>query len=103
MTLENDLDKLLHIAGIAKKQSRFSNGDAYFLGKLEIAHVHNSHEIDIRLTRKAIGSLKETVESDSRYNWRSPRSDWLEFCFEQTQNVDEAMRLIHLAIENNER
>ena len=70
-----------------------------FNGK-DLAHFHNSGELDLRLTRKVIEreGLSHPPGSLVHPN-RSERSSWIEVRFTRASQLDEVVRLVKLAIE----
>jgi hypothetical protein len=90
--------RLLRLAGIELKTSRFTGDEAFFVGRREVAHFHGEDTIDVRLTRQRIRSLREDLESDARVTTRGG-SDWLEFTFARPRDLDRAVALVRTAVD----
>ena len=103
--LRNELIlKILSLPGIEERPSRLSSAKtpksaAYFFKGREVAHFHHNHEIDLRLTRKLIRREGLQHPADSKiHQHRGSSSDWLEIRFQSRADVEEAVRLLRLAL-----
>ena len=96
--------QLEQIPGIEGRPSRVAGGASLFFRGKEIAHFHNDHEIDVRLTRRIIRAegLKHPGNSDFHAG-RSASSEWFECRFHSASQVDEVVRLFKLAIDSYRR
>lgn len=94
------IKKLEKIEGLQDRPSKVAGGSAIFYGEKEIAHFHHNNEIDVRLTKKVIKKEKLNHPTDSKiHRHRSPTSEWIEIRFNSAKDVDEAVRLFKLALE----
>ena len=93
-------DRILELSDVELRKSRFSEREAFYVGKREFAHFHRQNEIDIRLTRKVIRNLKEELKADPKATLRGS-SDWLEYRFPRSGDLDRAAELAALALEAN--
>ena len=101
MTLRADLtDQILELDGVALKPSRFNDGEAFFVGRREIAHFHTGHELDLRLTRGVIRELREALAGNPKVTLRGG-SDWLEVRFPRRTDLAPTLALVARAIEAN--
>jgi hypothetical protein len=92
--------KLNRISGLEERPSKVSGGSAIFFNDREIAHFHHDGEIDVRLTKKVIRKEGLTHPSGSKiHHHRSPNSEWIEIRFKNLKDVNEAVRLFKLALE----
>lgn len=88
------------IPGLEDRPSKVAGGSAIFFNGKEIAHFHDDHEIDVRLTRKVIRQEGLHHPSDSKiHRHRSPSSEWIEVRFRTAKDVAEVVRLFKLALE----
>ena len=70
-----------------------------FRGK-EFAHFHNDGEIDIRLGKDVIKRERLVHPKDSTVHpKRSPNSPWYEMKISSARDIDEALRLVQIAIQ----
>lgn len=93
------VQKLNRIPGLEDRPSKVAGGSAIFYRGKEIAHFHDDHEIDVRLTRKIIRQQGLAHPSDSKiHQHRSPSSDWIEIRFHKAADVAEVVRLFKLAL-----
>ena len=100
-TLKEQLaDRILELEGVELRTSRFSDRPAFWVGTRELAHFHRDNEIDIRLTRKTIRSLKAELDEDPRATLRKS-SDWVEYRFPRRTHLDRILELVALAVESN--
>ena len=98
MTLREQLsESILAIPGVEGRKSRFSDEAAFYLGGREIAHFHSAHVIDIRLTRP---SIRELAPGDARLSPRGS-SDWVEFTFRRTSDLEGAVGVVRAAVVAN--
>jgi hypothetical protein len=66
----------------------------------EFAHFHDDHELDVRLTKAVIARERLVHPPDSRVHPnRSKTSPWIEVRFTTRADVDRAVRLLKLAID----
>ena len=74
------------LPGVSEGTSRFgqSGRAAWFVSGREFAHLHSDDLLDLRLPREIQASLK----GDPRAHFRKSRSEWLEFEFHQSQDVE---------------
>ncbi|HEY9790521.1 MAG TPA: luciferase family protein [Candidatus Obscuribacterales bacterium] len=92
------IQKLLEIEGLEERASTVAGGSALFYKGKEIAHFHNDHEIDVRLTKEVIKKEGLTHPIDSEvHSSRKPGSQWFEIRFRSAAQVEEAVRLFKLA------
>lgn len=98
--LRSDLvKKLSRIKGLEDRPSRVAGGSAIFYKNKEIAHFHDDHEIDVRLTKKIIKKEGLNHPSNSKiHRHRSPSSEWIEIRFKKPADVAEVVRLFKLAL-----
>src|ERR1043166_7413569 len=87
--------QLAHIEGVTEATSRFGhqNRVAWRAGSREIAHLHSSGVIDIRVP----ATLQRQWRGDSRLMPRPRRSDWIECRFHSAQDVEFVAMLIEIA------
>ena len=101
VSLRAELIKCLEALGIEHRPVEgHDDGFAglFFRGKA-VAHFHNNHEIDIRLTRTVIEREGLTHPVDSiQHPSRSARSQWIEIRFRNSRDVDEIVRLMLFVI-----
>lgn len=99
--LKSDLvKKLERIPGLEARPSKIAGGSALYFKNKEIAHFHNDHEIDIRLTKKVIRKEGLNHPGDSTiHKHRSPSSEWIEIRFQNSEDIAEVARLLKLALE----
>ena len=65
-----------------------------------LAHFHNDHEIDIKLTRALIEREGLVHPADSKVHpGRSRNSHWIEVRFTTSRQVERVVELVKLAIE----
>jgi hypothetical protein len=99
--LRSDLTgRILALAGVELRKSRFRDAEAFFLGRREFAHFHGEEALDIRLTRSRIRAKAKELESDPRAALRGG-SDWLAFRFASEADADRALELVAEALEAN--
>jgi hypothetical protein len=89
--------RVLALAGVRKGRSRFGGRWAYFLDQREIAHLHGSHELDLRLTREVIRERQNTLRADPRLSFRPSPSDWLTVRLRDAKDVEFAYGLFETA------
>lgn len=93
------IKELEKIKGLEDRPSKVAGGSAIFYNGKEIAHFHNDHEIDIRLTKKVIRQLGLTHPVTSKiHKHRSPSSEWIEIQFHKPEDVKEVVHLFKLAL-----
>ena len=79
--------------------SRFKRGhtDALWAGTREIAHCHNG-QVDVRLTRPVVRTLREELRGDARIDLRGPGYDWILVRVRTRADVERALELLRHAI-----
>ena len=92
--------RILGLGGVELRKSRFSDAEAFFVGRREFAHFQGEEGIDIRLTGARIRAMTRELDSDSRATLRGG-SDWLEFRFASRSDADRAFELVAEAIAAN--
>lgn len=101
MSLKEELgERILELPDVELRTSRFSDREAFFVGKREFAHFHPKNEIDIRLTRQVIRRLKAELEADPKATLRGS-SDWVEYRFPRRTDLARAAELVALALDAN--
>ncbi|MGE4130639.1 MAG: luciferase family protein [Bdellovibrionales bacterium] len=95
------LARILDSEDIELKKSRFSKSEALFVGTREIAHFHNSQEIDVRLTRAEIRRRRLSKSPDPRITVSSPSSDWVVAKFRQARDLEVVQELVETAAKLN--
>lgn len=88
--------RILSLAGVEGRRSRWGHGDAYWIGTREFAHFHSQDRLDIRVGRETLKARPE-IRSDSRLVLRTQASDWIEFRLKQRTDVNDAFKLVKLA------
>jgi len=91
--------RILSLAGVEKRKSRWGQGDAYWIGTHEFIHSHSQDRLDIRVGRETLKARPE-IRSDSRLVLRPRASDWIEFRLRQQTDVNDAFELVKLAWKN---
>jgi hypothetical protein len=95
------LSRVLDIADLEPRKSRYSKEEAIFLNKREIGHFHSDFEIDIRLTRLQIKKLKSRESQDPRLVYDRDSSDWIAVKFEKAIDLDFIVNLFETAAKAN--
>jgi len=95
--------KLLHslasIEGLAAERSPVSGGTALFFRGRELAHFHNDHELDLRLTKKVIHALGLSHPTVSVHHpTRSSSSPWIEVRFYTGAEAERVAELVKIAV-----
>lgn len=95
----NELEsEILGIKGVSKGKSRYADQTAFFAGEKEIAHLHNDHEIDIRLTAKHIREYRKRLSTDPD---NQIRAQWTSVQFYSDEDIEFVVELMALAAEAN--
>lgn len=103
-TLKKELlARVLDLANLESKKSRFSEEEAIFLGRREIAHFHSSTEIDIRLTRSVIKKMGILESGDPRLLVERKGSDWVAVKFKKEADLGLVVSLIEAAVRANKK
>jgi Luciferase len=91
--------RLSRMDGISEATSRFGheNRVAWRAGGREIAHLHSSEVIDIRVP----ASLQRQWRGDSRLIPRPRRSDWIECRFRSAHDFDFVEMLVDVAAKSS--
>jgi len=92
---------LLTIPGITEKVWQGNDGDFSSLSykNKDFAHFHNDNELDLRLTAKIIKAENISRPNRSKYHpGRSNNSPWIELQFTHSNDIQEIIRLVKLAI-----
>lgn len=96
--LDDFMTRGARLRGITVQQSKFrSHGEALWLGKTEVAHCHNG-EVDVRLTRAVVRTLRDELRSDARIDLRGPGYDWILVRVRRTADVERALELLRHAV-----
>ena len=87
------------LRGLRRAPSRFKRGhtDALWAGTREIAHCHNG-QVDVRLTRPVVRTLREELRGDARIDLRGPGYDWILVRVRTRADVERALELLRHAI-----
>ena len=85
--------RIRELPGVRRGRSRFGGRDAYLLDGREVAHFHESDEIDLRLTRDVIRERRAALRGDPRIGFRDGRSDWLTVRLRAPEDVEFAFEL----------
>ena len=93
--------RLAQLSGVVEATSRFGreNRVAWRAGTREIAHLHSTNVIDIRVPTV----LQRQWRSDSRFTPRPRRSDWIEYCFRSPDDIELAAALIEMAAKSSRK
>ena len=89
------------IEGATVSDGVFTDGQAVWVGKREVAHAEEDGVVDIRLTKAVIRADRETLKGDPRVTLRRSASDWLEFTIASAADADDAFRLVERAVAAN--
>ena len=96
--LDDFMARGARLRGITVRQSKFqSHGEALWLGKTEVAHCHNG-EVDVRLTRAVVRTLRDELRSDARIDLRGPGYDWILVRVRRSADVERALGLLRHAV-----
>ena len=96
--LDDFMARGARLRGITVRQSKFqSHGEAPWLGKTEVAHCHNG-EVDVRLTRAVVRTLRDELRSDARIDLRGPGYDWILVRVRRAADVERALELLRHAV-----
>jgi len=96
--LDDFMARGARLRGITVRQSKFqSHGEALWLGKTEVAHCHNG-EVDVRLTRAVVRTLRDELRSDARIDLRGPGYDWILVRVRRAADVERALELLRHAV-----
>lgn len=91
------LRRLRQIDGLTDEPSPVAGGTALFYRGKALAHFHDDHELDLRLTAGVIRKLGLSHPSGSVHHpGRSASSAWIEVRFAST---DDLARVVHLVRE----
>jgi len=96
--LDDFMARGARLRGITVRQSKFrGHGEALWLGKTEVAHCHNG-EVDVRLTRAVVRTLRDELRSDARIDLRGPGYDWILVRVRRAADVERALELLRHAV-----
>jgi len=96
--LDDFMARGARLRGITVRQSKFqSHGEALWLGKTEVAHCHKG-EVDVRLTRAVVRTLRDELRSDARIDLRGPGYDWILVRVRRAADVERALELLRHAV-----
>jgi len=96
--LDEFMTRGARLRGITVRQSKFqSHGEALWLGKTEVAHCHNG-EVDVRLTRAVVRTLRDELRGDARIDLRGPGYDWILVRVRRSADVERALELLRHAV-----
>jgi len=96
--LDDFMTRGARLRGITVRQSKFrGHGEALWLGKTEVAHCHNG-EVDMRLTRAVVRTLRDELRSDARIDLRGPGYDWILVRVRRSADVERALELLRHAV-----
>ena len=87
--------ELSRLPDVKQGSSRFGSRDnpAWSVAGREFAHLHADDLLDLRLPR----ALQRTLRDDPRARFRAGASEWLEFEFHTTQDVEHLSTLARQA------
>ena len=89
------LQQLKEVEGLEARPSKVAGGTALFYKGREFAHFHNDNEIDIRLTKALIKSLKLIHPPRSLFHpTRAASSNWIEVRFHTREEVTLVVGLV---------
>lgn len=87
--------------GVELRPSRFGGeGEAFCLGRREFAHFHVGNELDLRLTKAEVRTLRDALDGDDRATV-SGGGDWVELRFSRRPHLDWVMAFVQRAVEAN--
>lgn len=93
--------KARRVRGVEARPSQFgTHPPAWWLGGREIAHAHQG-KVEVRLTRRVMARMRDTLERDARIDYRRPGSDWVRLQLRTGADVDQALRLLRIAVRAN--
>jgi len=95
--------KILTLAGVKRRESRWGKDPAYFVDGKEFVHFHSKRELDIRHTRRVIRIGRSKLHQDSRIGLRKGSSEWITFTLATGEDLEFALYLITLAWEGNRK
>jgi hypothetical protein len=96
--LDDFMTRGARLRGITVRQSKFRKHDeALWLGETEVAHCHNG-EVDVRLTRAVVRTMRDELRSDARIDLRGPGYDWILVRVRRAADVERALELLRHAI-----
>lgn len=92
---------LLDIPGVAEKMwpDRDDGFSSFEYKGKDFAHFHHDNELDVRLGKQIIKTQKvpRPIDSEQHPN-RAAGSPWIELRYRNSTDVEEAVRLIELAL-----
>ena len=93
------LRRLRGIEGLEDRPSPVAGGTALFWHDQPLAHFHDDHELDLKLTKKLIRTQGLTHPRDSVHHPnRAAGSAWIELRFHDAADVDRVCELVRLAV-----
>ena len=92
--------RILSLADVEGRKSRWGHGAAYWTGTREFTHFHDQERLDIRVGRKTLKARLD-IRSDTRVALRTRASDWIEFRLRNQTDVNDAFELVKLAWRNS--
>lgn len=93
------LEELRRIDGVEDLPSPVAGGTELRYRGRSLAHFHNEHELDLRLTKKVIASLGLVHPPGSVFHKdRSPSSPWIEVRYATADDLPGVVRLVELAV-----
>jgi Family of unknown function (DUF5519) len=95
--------KLLKIPGLARHDSRWGHGHAYFVGDREVAHFHGDERMDVRLTKEVIRLRTSEHGFDERVRTRGPSAEWATVRVAEARDVPLALSLVEEAVRAHAR
>ncbi len=99
MTVRAELERQLRgLPGLDRRESRWGNGSAYYVGDREIAHFHGDERMDVRLTSGVVRELRAAGALDPRVRTRGPTAQWVSVRVEASSDVAPAVELVETAI-----
>ena len=89
------------VDGAALGEGAFAPGPALWVGTREIAHFHDGHALEVRLTRAVIRQRRDDLRGADHVTLRKATSDWIEVDVATDEGLALGADLVRAAVAAN--
>ncbi|HTW77827.1 MAG TPA: luciferase family protein [Thermoplasmata archaeon] len=104
MSIRTDIERrLMSVAGLTPRESRYGHGLAFYVGRREVVHFHGDDRLDVRLTAEVIRRRRDEGELDRRVTPEGGAPNWVKVRVSEARDIALAVVLSKEAVRANSK